>query len=406
MGMTTKGDQPACGGAVLRIRAIRSRAVSVPMRFALGTSAQAVRAAPLLLMDLETEEGITGRTYLFCYMPMGAALVGRVLEEAQSAIKGEAVEPAKIAARLARHFRLMAASGVVGMALSAIDVACWDALAIAAGKPLAEFLGGKRKAIPAYNSNGLGLMPPEKLADEAEALLESGAGRTGSDAGRTVRDSGQAGSGAGRTGLEPRGFSAVKLRLGYATLAGDLAALNAVRKRLPDNAAIMADYNQALTVEEALARGRALDGEGLAWIEEAIEHDDYAGCARIARELATPIQIGENFVGPNAMAAAIAEQAADYMMPDVMRIGGVSGWRRAASLAAAAKIPLSSHLLPEASAALLAVSPTAQWVEYVDWAAAILAEPMRVVNGTVTPPDVPGSGVSWNEDAVARYRVD
>jgi mandelate racemase len=261
------------------------------------------------------------------------------------------------------------------MALSAIDVVCWDALAMAAGKPLVEFLRGARRAIPAYNSNGLGLMPREKLGDEAEKLLESG-------------------------------FRAVKLRLGYATLAEDLAAARAVRKRLPDDVAIMADYNQALAVEEGLERGRALEGEGLAWIEEPIEHDDYAGCARIALELATPIQIGENFAGPNAMQTAIAARASDYMMPDVMRIGGVSGWLRAASLAAAAKIPLSSHLLPELSAALLAVSPTAHWLEYVDWASAILAEPLRVVNGTVMPPNVPGSGVSWNEEAVARYRME
>src|SRR5438445_3158814 len=359
--------------APLTIRSIRRRAVSVPMRFALGTSAQTVRAAPLLLIDLETEQGITGRTYLFCYMPIGAALVARVLAEALGAIKGERIEPThigdhigeKTGAKLARHFRLIAVSGVVGLALSALDVACWDALAIAAGKPLVEFLGGARKALPAYNSNGLGLMPQEKLADEAEKVLEGG-------------------------------FRAVKLRLGYPTLAGDLAAVRAVRKRLPHDVAIMADYNQALTVEEALERGRALEGEGLAWIEEPIEHDDYAGCARIARELATPIQVGENFEGPNAMAAAIAAQAADYMMPDLMRIGGVSGWLRAASLAAAAKIPLSSHLLPEVSAAVLAFSPTAHWLEYVDWAAAILAEPFGVVNGSITPPDVPGSGVSWN----------
>jgi mandelate racemase len=359
---------------LLTIRSIRSRAVSVPMRFALGTSAQTMRAAPLLLIDLETEEGITGRTYLFCYMPMGAALVARVLEEALSTIKGEKIEPAKIGAKLARRFRLIAVSGVVGLALSAIDVVCWDALAIEAGKPLVEFLGGKRQAIPAYNSNGLGLMAPEKLADQAEKLLEGG-------------------------------FRAVKLRLGYATLAEDLAAVRAVRKRLPDEVAIMTDYNQALTVEEALERGRALEREGLAWIEEPTEHDNYGGCARIARELATPIQIGENFVGPNAMTAAIAAQAADYMMPDLMRIGGVSGWMRAASLAAAAKISLSSHLLPEMSAALLAVSPTGHWLEYVDWAAAILAEPFRVMNGAVTPPNVPGSGVSWNEEAVARYGI-
>jgi len=345
------------------------------MKWPLGTSAETIRAAPLLLIDLETEEGVTGRTYLFCYMPMGAAVVARVLGEALAAIKGERVDPAGLSAKLRRHFRLIAASGVVGLALAALDVACWDAMAIAAGKPLAEFLGGKREAIPAYNSGGLGLMPPEELVDQVEALLEGG-------------------------------FRAVKLRLGHVTLAGDLAAVRAVRKRLPDEIAIMADYNQALTVEEALKRGHSLESEGLAWIEEPIEHDDYAGCVRIARELATPIQIGENFGGPNAMAAALAAKAADYMMPDLMRIGGVTGWMRAASLAAAAEVPLSSHLLPEVSASLLAVTATAHWVEYVDWASAILAEPFKVVNGEVTPPDVAGSGVSWNEEAIARYRME
>src|SRR5689334_9124662 len=174
------------------IRSIRSRAVSVPMRFALGTSAQSVREAPLLLIDLETQEGITGRTYVFCYMPMGAALVARVLEQALGVIKGAAVEPAKIGANLARRFRLIATGGVIGLALSAIDVACWDALAIAAGQPLVEFLGGARQPIRAYNSNGLGLMAFEKLADEAEKLLEGG-------------------------------FRALKLRLGYDTPGRDLA---------------------------------------------------------------------------------------------------------------------------------------------------------------------------------------
>ena len=329
------------------------------MRWPLGTSAQTVRSAPLLLVDLETEEGITGRTYLFCYMPMGAALVARVLGEALGAIKGERVDPAQLSGKLRRHFRLIAVTGVVALALAALDVACWDALAIAEGKPLAEFLGGKRKAVPAYNSGGLGLMSPEELGDQAEALLEGG-------------------------------FRGVKLRLGHATLAGDLAAVRAVRKRLPDGIAIMADYNQALTVDEALKRGHGLDGEGLAWIEEPIEHDDYAGCARIARELATPVQIGENFSGPHAMAAALAAKAADYMMPDLMRIGGVTGWMEAASLGATAKVPLSSHLLPEVTASLFAVTPTAHWLEYVDWAAAILAEPFRVVDGKVTPPEVAG----------------
>ena len=167
----------------------------------------------------------------------------------------------------------------------------------------------------------------------------------------------------------------------------------------------MADYNQGLTVTEAIRRGQALDDEGLYSIEEPTRHDDYAGCARIAAALKTPVQIGENFAGAPAMATALAERACDYVMPDLERIGGVTGWQRAAALASAAGIEMSSHIFPEASAHLLAATPTCHWLEYVDWAAPILAEPLRISDGMALVPDRPGSGVSWDEDAVKRYRI-
>jgi mandelate racemase len=269
---------------------------------------------------------------------------------------------------------LIGATGVISQALAGIDIACWDALAVAAGVPLVTFLGGVPRAIPAYNSNGLGLMPPAAAADDAEELLGGG-------------------------------FRAVKLRLGHPSASDDLAVARAVRKRLPPDVEIMTDYNQALTVREAIDRGRALDQEGLAWIEEPIEHDDYAGCAQIARELQTPIQIGENFAGPHALAAALAAGASDLLMVDLCRIGGITGWQNAATLAARAEIKLSSHLFPEVSAHLLCATPTAHWLEYVDWAAPILAEPLSVVNGSVTPSIRPGVGLAWNREAVDRYRT-
>jgi mandelate racemase len=360
--------------AALTIRALRTTIVAVPMRRPLGTSAQMVRTAPLLLVDLETEQEVTGRTYLYCYLPMAAKMIAHALDESLAVIKGDEVDPRRIGAKLGRYFCLVGASGIVGMALAAVDVACWDALAAAAGTPLVRYLGGNPGAIPAYNSNGLGLMSPEAAANDAEQLLEGG-------------------------------FRAVKLRLGHAALADDLAAVRAVRKRLPGGVELMADYNQVLSVEEALERCHALDQEGLAWIEEPIRHDDYAGCARLAQELATPIQIGENFLGPQAMAAAVAANATDYMMLDLFRIGGVSGWREAAALAFHPGIRLSSHLVPELSVHLLSITPTRHWLEYVDWATPILAEPLRVINGTLTPPNRPGMGIRWDAAAVARYRA-
>jgi mandelate racemase len=360
--------------ALLTLRAIHATAVEVPMARPLGTSALTMRTAPLLLIDLETEEGVTGHAYLFCYTRIAPGPIAAVLADIQDAVRGERLAPVDLSTRLQQRYRLLGAQGIVRMALAGFDVACWDALSLAAGLPLASYIGSQPRAIPAYNSNGLGLMSPEQAADEAEALLE-------------------------------QGFQAVKLRLGRATAEQDLAVVRAVRRRLPDTVALMTDYNQALTVTEAIRRGQALDGEGVYWIEEPTRHDDYAGCARIAAALKTPVQIGENFAGASAMATALAADACDYAMPDLERIGGITGWQRAAALASAVGIEMSSHIFPEVSAHLLAATPTCHWLEYVDWAAPILAEPLRIVDGLAQVPDRPGSGVAWDTDAVKRFRI-
>jgi mandelate racemase len=358
----------------LTLRAIRARGVNVPMKLPLGTSAGTLRSAPLLLVDLETEEGVTGHSYLFCYLPAAAPAISALLQEIERAVKGERVSPAEHWGKLARRFKLIGVQGIVRMAMSAFDVAGWDALALAAGKPLAAFLGGALRRIRTYNSNGLGLMAPEAAADEAEKLLDGG-------------------------------FRAVKLRLGHPTLRADLAAVRAVRKRLPETVELMVDFNQALSLDEALVRGRAIDSEGITWIEEPIRHDAFRGSAELARELATPVQLGENFSLPEQMAEALAVRACDFVMPDLERIGGVTGWQRAAKIAAEQKRPMSSHLFPETSAHLLAVTPTRHYLEYVDWAAPILGEPLKIVDGEAVIPDRPGTGVSWNEEAVKRYLI-
>ncbi len=344
------------------------------MTYALGTSRGVITKAPLILIDLETEEGVTGRSYLWCYFPAAIPAIAKILEEVARVVRGERLAPAELWSKLAERFALIGVQGIVRMAMAGFDVAAWDALAIAAGWPLATLIGSKPKRIPAYNSCGLGLMAPQRVADEAEKLLAGG-------------------------------FRAVKLRLGYPTLEDDLAALHAVKKRLGSEIAVMVDYNQALSLAQALERGRALDQEGIYWLEEPIRHDDYAGNATLARELKTPIQIGENFSESAAMAVALAAGAADYVMPDLERIGGVTGWLRAAALAATHRVEMSSHRFPEVSAHLLAATPTAHFLEYVDWADKILAEPLEIVDGFAVVPQRPGNGLIWDAKAVEKYRI-
>lgn len=358
---------------VLTVRAIRAVPVEIPLNFALGTSQDVLRRVPLLLIDVQTEEGVTGRSYLFCYVRAAAPAIISLLGEVEARTRGQAVDPSALWAMLTRRFTLIGVQGIVRMALAGFDVACWDALAVAAGQPLARLLGADLKPIRAYNSCGLGLMDDlGALAAEAEQLLAGG-------------------------------FRAVKLRLGYPTLQQDIAAVRAVKKRIGSDVALMVDYNQVLTLDEAMARGQALDQEGLFWLEEPIRHDDYAGAATLARAVNVPIQIGENFSLPAGMQAALEQAAPDFVMPDLERIGGVTGWRRAAEIAAASRVPMSSHLFPEVSAHLLAATPTCHYLEYVDWADLLVREPLVIRDGQAIIPARPGNGLVWDDAAVARY---
>jgi mandelate racemase len=158
-------------------------------------------------------------------------------------------------------------------------------------------------------------------------------------------------------------------------------------------------------VAEAIRRIRALDDEGLAWIEEPTRADDYEGHARIRAAVRTPIQMGENWWGVSDMAKSLAANASTFAMPDVMKIGGVTGWMRAAALAQAAGTRVSSHIFVEVSAHLLGVTPTCHYVEYLDLARPVMATPVSIVNGCITVSDAPGSGVSFDERAVGRYTV-
>jgi len=291
-------------------------------------------------------------------------------------LKGKPLAPVDLftAARKSLHF--IGYAGQSMAAAAALDMAAWDARAKAAGLPLCVLLGGSIGGVKSYNSNGLWLAEPAKLAAEATELRDQG------------------------------GFHGLKLRLGRTRLRDDLAALDAIRNAVGDDMALMADFNQGLDMAEALTRCPAIDDLGLAWIEEPILYENFAGCAKLAAQLKTPIQIGENFYGPRDLADALAAKACDFVMPDLMRIGGVTGWLRAAAIAGAAGIPVSTHLYPEFSAHMMRVTETAHWLEWQDWADPILQRPYAVEAGMIQIPDRPGAGIEWDEAAVKRYALE
>ena len=357
----------------MKVRAIRVRAVSAPIKRPLTTSVGTVSSAALLLIDLQTDEGVTGRSYLFGVGKHNLAPIAKLVEAMAEMVKGDELSPFDLERKLRAKYALLGVHNIVLFAIAGIDAAAWDAWAQALGQPLVRLLGATPRPIPAYNSNGLGLLPLKELPKAATDLLKGG-------------------------------FRAVKLRLGRPEARDDLEALRTVRKAIGPQVKLMVDFNQGLSVAEAIRRGHMIDDEGgVEWIEEPVRADDFAGCSSVRKEIRTPIQIGENFMGPEQMAQALAAGASDYVMPDLQRIGGVTGWMRAAALAQAAGLEMSSHLFPEASCHLLAATPTCHWLEYVDWADAVLQDPLQVKDGFARVADRPGTGIAWDEKSVKKH---
>jgi len=358
--------------ATLRLKALKVRAVCVPMEHPHQTASGTVSESPLILTDAITHDGVVGHSVVFTYTRLALKPTAELIQNFEALIKDEMLAPAEIDRMLGIKFRLLGTQGLVGMALAAIDMALWDALARSQDTSLVRFLGGGEKPIPAYG--GIGYDGVDGSAQAAEDCAK-------------------------------RGLRGVKVKIGYPTVRQDVAVIRAIRQAIGEELAVMVDYNQCLTPVEAVQRLRILDDEGLTWVEEPTRAHDYAGHAFIAREIATPIQCGENWWGTLDMQHAIDACASDFMMPDVMKIGGVSGWLRAAALAEPRGIRLSSHLWPEISAQLLCLTPTAHWLEYANWWDPILAQPLRLEDGYAIVDDAEGSGVTWNEAAVARFAI-
>jgi mandelate racemase len=362
--------------AQLKLKSVDVRAVVVPLRRAVVSKVGRFDEWPLILIDLHTTEDIVGRSYLAPYLTNSMRYIAPAIRDLAAARKGTTLSPLDSFQVNRRSLNLVGYAGIAAIAVAGLDMALWDALAKAADLPLAVLLGGSLGPVPAYNSNGLWLTEVDTLAKEASALVAEG------------------------------GFAGLKLRLGRDRLEDDLAAIREVREAAGEDIKLMVDFNQGLSLGDALMRCHALDDQSLYWFEEPIVYDNLPGYAQLARELKTPVQLGENFYGPRDLFAALNAGAGDYVMPDLMRIGGVSGWLRAAPIAAAAGVQISTHLYPEFSAHLMRASETAHWLEWQDWADPILKQPFAVKAGHIEIPQRPGAGVDWNEEAVARFRIE
>ncbi|MEZ5646086.1 MAG: enolase C-terminal domain-like protein [Burkholderiaceae bacterium] len=259
----------------LIITDVRARAVVAPLRRPIRTASGSIEASPLVLLDVFTEQGITGRSYLFGYTPHVLASLLSLADRLGSLMRGQSVVPLARQEQLAREFRLLGMQGLLGMVISGFDMAFWDALGQAARCPVVSLLGGEPRPVRAYDS--WGLVDP---ARDGAALALS----------------------------VEQGFRGIKIKLGGGSLEHDLTTVREVRRIVGDTVALMVDYNQSLEPGEATRRVQALDPFGLEWVEEPVAAEDLQGHAQVRSSSTTPIQTGENWWFPGRRAGTLCRR--------------------------------------------------------------------------------------------------
>ena len=355
------------------IESVSVTTVLVPINPPHRTASGVVEKSPLVLIDVHCSGALVGHAIVFTYTPVALKPVAELILGLSEILCGHSLDPVSVNQLLLQRTRLIGSQGLIGMAIAGLDMALWDAQARFQELPLCRALGASPKPVKAYGGTGYdGAVETARQAEQWAKL----------------------------------GFTGVKAKIGYPSVEEDLEVVRAMRAAVGPELDLMVDYNQSLNVVEAIHRIRVLDDEGLLWVEEPVLAHDYANTARIRNAVQTPIQSGENWWGPGDMQLALQADASDYVMPDVMKIGGVSGWMKAVSLAESAGKPVSSHLWPEVSAHLLAAGSLSHRLEYVDWWNAILETPLRIEDGKAAiDVEIAGSGISWNTSNVDAYRI-
>lgn len=361
----------------MKITGIRTRKIEIPFEKPIRTAIHRFTGAAALLVWVDTDEGITGESYLWI---AGKHRLG-VLDEMVKilAVNRIGQDPRDTAARFDEmwgEINFLGHKGVTLFGLAALDWAFWDILGKSLGCSVSRLLGRRRDRVRAYASGGLWTsLTEEELVAEAKGFVE-------------------------------QGYKAVKMRIGKPDMGEDLARVAAVRDAIGPNIDLMADANQGLSVNHAIRLGRELEKFNLVWFEEPVQAYDLEGSARVAAELDTPIASGETEYGRYGFRDMLERKAADVLMPDLERVGGVTEWVRVAHMAAAYDVPVSPHIFSEHSLQLCGTAFTINYSEHMPWFETLFQEQVEMVDGDFLIPDRPGMGFSFNPDAVEKYQVD
>jgi L-alanine-DL-glutamate epimerase-like enolase superfamily enzyme len=360
----------------MKVKDLRTIKIELPLAKPLKTSIHDIRSIGSLLVLVEGEGGVTGESHVFALGTHRLGVLDAMVQSLKPSIVGADIGFSEaVWSRIWREINFFGHKGVSVFGLSAIDGALWDLRGKAMGQPIHRLLGACRDAVPTYASAGLWLsLTTEELAAEAKAFVA-------------------------------QGFRAVKMRLGKMPLEQDVERVAAVRAAIGPEIALMADANQGFTVDHAIRLGRRIEEFGLGWFEEPVPAYDLEGSARVAAALDTPIASGETEYTRYGFRAMLEAKAADVLMPDLARVGGVSEFIKVGHLAAAFDVPISSHVFTEQSLSLMASLSNATYLEHMPWFGALYREKLELRDGMVPVPERPGFGFTLDLDVVDRHRI-
>jgi len=360
----------------MKITAVKTQLVDLPLSKPIATAIHDIQSVGCVLLSLETDQGLSGESYVFTINAVRLKAFDEMIRGFDHQLLGK--DPHYISGIWQSIWDELNPSGHKGVgisALSAIDTACWDLIAKAADKPLYHLFGACRDRIPCYASGGLWLTQSiDDLLEEAQLFLD-------------------------------QGFTAMKIRIGSGNLESDVERVRIVREAIGANIGLMADVNQALNPKQAIRLGRRLEEFNLDWIEEPVQFQDLQGHAQVAAALDTPIASGETEYSRFGMQGLIVNNACDILMPDLQRTGGYSEMLKVAALASAHNLPISTHIFTEHSLSIAGAVPNCISVEHMPWYTELFNETMQIDNGDILIPQGVGTGFSFNQSNIAKYKL-
>jgi len=328
------------------------------------------------LLELGTDQGLVGIGLSFFGGALTATLRAAIDALATLLIGDDPTQTEAIAAKLRRAAGSSGPGGIFTLALSAIDMACWDLKGKALGQSVCALLGGLRDRAPTYASGAL--MRPHPIDYLAKA-------------GPRLRD---------------MGFRQMKMQCGSEpTVAASVERVRVMRESIGPDVDLMCDINQLWSVNQAIEVGRRIEDYHLFWLEDPTSHDDFPGLARIADALTAPIAAGEYHYGIVPFRHMLEHRSIDIVMIDLLRAGGITQWMKIAGMAEAFNLPVVSHLIPEIHVHLIAAIPNGLTVEYMPWTLRLFEETPAIENGQLVVPKKPGLGLSFDQAAIKKYAV-